>query len=122
LLDSKAHIQQAKHNEALEEYLRGTTYFDWRATCLFYAALHYVQAYFVSQHPPQDFTKHSERDTAIESDNHIGGIWNDYRSLKDWSQKARYNAKKPAENDFKTDINKSLAAVKKEINRYIPIT
>jgi hypothetical protein len=121
LLDSKGHVLQAKHNESIAEYLLGTSYPDWRSTCLFYAALHYVQAYFVSRHPPQHFTKHSNRDTAIESDNHIGGIWSDYRSLKDWSQKARYDGRKPTDNDFKTDINKSLAAVKKEINRYTPI-
>ena len=121
MLNPKEHIQQAKHNEALEEYLRGTTYFDWRATCLFYAALHYVQAYFVDQSPAQHFTKHSDRDTAIENDTHIGGIWNDYRSLKDWSQKARYSGKKPTDDEFKNDISKSLVVVKKGINRYIPI-
>jgi hypothetical protein len=121
LLDPKGHIQQAKHNEALAQYLEGTPYPDWRATSLFYAALHYVQAYFLSRTPPQHFTRHSDRDTAIESDSHIGGIWNDYRSLKDWSQKARYDGKKPADSDIKNDIMKSLTAIKKEIHRYLPI-
>ncbi len=89
---------------------------------MFYAALHYVQSYFVSRTTAKHFAKHIDRDAAIESDTHIGGIWNDYRSLKDWSIKARYDAKKPSNSDFKNDILKSLANIKKEINRYIPLT
>ncbi|HET9836940.1 MAG TPA: hypothetical protein VFR84_01815 [Candidatus Angelobacter sp.] len=122
MLDSKGHTQQAKHNEALAEFLEGTSYPDWRCTALFYASLHYVQAYFMSLTPPKVYKRHSDRDTAIESDTHIGGIWNDYRSLKDWSEKARYGGAKPAAKDIKDDILKSLATIKKEIHRYIPIT
>ena len=87
----------------------------------FYAALHYVQGYFLSQNPSQPYKTHSHRDAAIRYDTHIGGIWNDYRSLKDWSQKARYEGEKPGDNDFKNDILKSLQAIKKTINQYITI-
>lgn len=86
MLDPKGHIQQAKHNEQLAEFLNDTPYGDWRATALFYAALHYVQAYFLSRTPPQHYSTHFDRDTAIENDPHIGGIWSDYRSLKDWTK------------------------------------
>lgn len=122
MLDSKTHIQQAKHNEQLVEYLDGSVYFDWRATCVFYAALHYVQAYFSSRTPAQHFATHVARDTAIEGDSHIGGIWNDYRSLKDWSIRARYDGRKPSDSDFKNDILKSLSNLKKQINTYIPVS
>ncbi|HYX53539.1 MAG TPA: hypothetical protein VE783_08805 [Candidatus Limnocylindrales bacterium] len=121
MLDKQGHIQQAKHNEALAQYLEGAPYPDWRSTAYFYAALHYVQAYFVSRTPPQNFKKHSDRDTAIESDGRIGGIWSDYRSLKDWSQNARYIGRKPSDAEIKNDILKSLAAIKKEISRHVPI-
>lgn len=121
MLDSKGHYQQAQHNEQLSEFLNNTPYADWRATCLFYAALHYVQAYFVSRNPPQSYVLHSTRDTAVQSDPHIGRIWNDYRSLKDSTRKARYDGKKPVPADFKNDILKSLGNVKKEIGRYVSI-
>ncbi len=119
MLDPKGHIQQAKHNEALAEFLEGTSYPDWRATALFYAALHYVQAYFLSRTPPKSYVRHSDRDTAIEIDTHIGSIWNHYRSMKDWSQKARYDGRKPTDTEIKSDILKSLGAIRKEVNRYI---
>lgn len=121
MLDSKKHIQQAKHNEQLAEYLTGTAYADWRATSLFYAALHFVQAYFLSLTPPQRYATHFERDLAIENDQQIGGIWSEYRSLKDWSTRARYNGVKPNEADFKSDILKSLAAIKKQVHRHVSI-
>jgi hypothetical protein len=59
-LDANQHIRQAEHNEALADYLLGTPYPDWRCTVLFYAALHYVQAYFSSQDPPQRFGRQTE--------------------------------------------------------------
>src|SRR5436853_6578720 len=79
------------------------------------------KGYFLSQNPSQPYKIHSHRDAAIRYDTHIGGIWNDYRSLKDWSQKARYEGEKPGDNDFKNDILKSLQAIKKTINQYITI-
>ena len=121
MLDAIGHIQHAKHNEQLAEFLDGTPYLDWRATSLFYAALHYVQGYLMSQAPPQPYKTHSARDAAIRNDPRIGGIWNDYRSLKDWSQKTRYDGEKPGNNDFKNDILKSLQAIKKAVHQYLTI-
>ena len=119
MLDTPGHLQQAKHNEQFADSLQSTSYPDWRATAIFYAALHYVQGYFLKQIPPRPFKTHSARDTAIRLDANIGGIWNDYRSLKDWSLKTRYEGKQPDENDFKNDMLKSLEAVRKTIYQLI---
>jgi hypothetical protein len=46
------HIAQALHNEELAAYLSGTAYPDWIVTSMFYAALHYVEAYLTPCIPP----------------------------------------------------------------------
>jgi hypothetical protein len=119
---SKEHVNQAKSNEALAEFLKDTPYPDWRATVFFYTALHYVQSYFTSRNPPQRPSRHTERDTAIQSDRHISTvIWDDYRSLKDWSYKTRYDGHKPTPEDFKTDIIPSLNAIKKHLKAFVQL-
>ncbi|MGD0510703.1 MAG: hypothetical protein ABSA33_02585 [Candidatus Micrarchaeaceae archaeon] len=114
------HVNQAKFNEQLVSFLEGTAYPDWRATVVFYAAVHYVQAYFSSLTPPLKFSRHKDRDTAIENDKHVSAIWNNYRSLKDWSREARYSGTKPEVKDFKEDIFPSLAAIKKHLRAFLP--
>ena len=123
MLDPERHIQQAKHNEHLAGFLEGTPYSDWRATSLFYAAVHYLESYLCSSRSKlRSFPTHQSREQAIGQDRHIRSVWGDYRSLKDWSQKARYEGEKPNEIAFKDDILKSLASIKKEIRRYIDFT
>lgn len=114
------HVNQAKFNEQLVVFLDGTAYPDWRATAVFYTAVHYVQAYFISLTPPRRFDRHKDRDTAIENDKHICAIWNNYRSLKDWSRRTRYDGVKPDPKIFKDDIFPSLAAIKKHLRAFLP--
>jgi hypothetical protein len=114
------HVNQAKNNEQLVAFLDGTAYPDWRSTAVFYAAVHYVQAYFSSLNPPRKFDRHKDRDTAIQDDKYIRAIWNHYRSLKDWSRSARYDGTKPAEKDFADDITPSLTAIKKHLRAFLP--
>lgn len=116
----KQHLDQARFNEELAEYLDGSPYPDWRATALFYSAVHYVGAYFESLNPPRRFGKHSDRDAAIQNDNHISAIWEDYRDLKDWSRKTRYSCIKPEVAHFARDIVPSLLAIKRHLRAFIP--
>ena len=48
------YLQQAAHNLAFAAEIRKTKteYLDWAATCLFYAAIHYINAYFVKSNIP----------------------------------------------------------------------
>ena len=48
------YIEQAAHNADLASHLRHerTNCLDWAVTCLFYAAIHYVNAYLVKAHIP----------------------------------------------------------------------
>jgi len=54
----------------------------------FYAALHYVQAYFAAQKIA--FKLHTNRATAIARDSKLRGIYQDYRAMQDASEAARY--------------------------------
>lgn len=117
---TQAHIEQAKSNERLAEHLARSPYADWRCTALYYAALHYIQAYFSGLNPPQVFERHALRDEAIRLNRSLKAIRNDYRSLKDWSQDARYELRKPSVGDFSTDIEPSLIAIKRHLRTYVP--
>lgn len=77
-LTEAEHLRQAADNEAASAYLEGT-HNDWAVTALFYAALHYVDMYFVVHGPPFTFMSHGARSAAIQS--HLTPIWMDYKTL-----------------------------------------
>jgi hypothetical protein len=58
-------------------------------TAWFYAALHLVQAYLVTQGISSDID-HQQRRACIRGDVNLVGIWEDYRDLMEFSHKARY--------------------------------
>jgi hypothetical protein len=85
------HERKARHDEqfALQFDLNTTPYRDWVVTALFYAALHYVDAYLAkrwNQHPP----KHRTRDSTIGKEVELRKIYNEYALLKNDSINARY--------------------------------
>jgi hypothetical protein len=83
------HINRAEDNEQfiISLDLAKSINVDWAITILFYAALHYVDAYFAVQsiHPPD----HTVRDNKVSVS--LNAIYRDYRYLKDRSREARYN-------------------------------
>ena len=83
------HIAQAEKNERLYERLVGTEFNDWAITALFYAALHYVDAYFVSQtgvRPPN----HNLRNRLVDRTLNRARVSPAYRELYRLSRKVRY--------------------------------
>jgi len=85
------HIRQAEHNEALAA--RCTQNFpDWAMTALFYAALHWAEAYFYADRPsgkPDGYITHDERSAAV-LDRISQEAYTQYRYLEDQSRNARY--------------------------------
>jgi hypothetical protein len=85
------HLARALENETLAESTldpaKGVCV-DWAITMLFYAGLHYVDAYLTqSAGRPKS---HQQRDRIIETNGSLSPIWEDYRRLKDISEQARY--------------------------------
>ncbi len=109
------HVTKAKHDEAfvLSLELSTTPYLDWAITALFYAALHYVEAYFATmkRHSPD----HRTRDSAVHRDFKIKGIYNDYNELKNYSINARYYMVPFSESDVRKNLLPRLASIKARI-------
>ena len=102
------HLAKAEHNEATFLYLalQSSIYLDWQIVCLFYSALHYIDAYlhFVqavgATHPR---SHRRRRDLALH---HLEvALVQDYDALQDQSEDARYNAI-----GFETDEVEALRA------------
>ena len=81
------HLTWAERNERFAESISSlpVRYPDWEITSLFYAALHYVDAFLATQ---MEFPKsHKRRLDAIAS---ISSVKEDYSSLYERSMDARY--------------------------------
>lgn len=112
------HIQRAEKNEAFAGALNRTdpVQADWAITALFYGALHYIDAYFLSHGRGRPRT-HGQREPRIRDSADLIGIWPDYRRLKDMSLAARYDIANYAEADFNVAAN-ALAKVRSHVLLY----
>ena len=90
---------------------------EWAVTVKFYAALHYVQAYFASRSGRTPAT-HNSRATAIQRDPLISGAYDDYRELEDISREARYDYSDLRPNHMKF-ADDCLAAVKSVVRLHL---
>jgi hypothetical protein len=91
LPDKILHLKKAADNEALSLQLdrQLSSAPNWAIVMTFYAAVHYVEAYFfVTQH--HDHKDHTVRDSAIKNDPKISPLWRPYARLKNASIQARY--------------------------------
>jgi len=86
------HRAKAENNEFLSSELNNP-FWDWAVTGIFYAALHYVEAYFSSRIPPLRPPTHKLRAGYIHADAYLDPIYIDYRQLEDESRNARYDAR-----------------------------
>jgi len=83
------HLHQAHHNVTFYASIDKAAFKDWAATSLFYAALHYIDAFLAHKrniHPP----KHKERDNLVATIAELKPISTSYYALKDGSFNARY--------------------------------
>ena len=125
------HLAQARHNEEVVLYLGRVSpdYVDWQMTVLFYAALHYVDAYFAAGqlggatvsllprnlHP----RNHAERDQLVSR--HLPAVQRAYRLLKDHSIDARYQIGGFTPRDIIDARDMDLADIRREVGRRLGI-
>lgn len=113
-----AHIGKARHNEEFAASLSGdATYRDWEVTGLFYAALHYADAWLArrghhpTRHVEQEPGKPPGRNHLIRSE--MTFVWADYRTLQDLSHSARYKCEaSPAKSTVDRARNTHLANIR----------
>lgn len=91
MLQPSEHIAQAEKNERLYELLVGTEFNDWAITGLFYAALHYVDAFFMRQTGTSPIN-HNSRNGLVERTLNLAQIKPYYAALFQWSLNVRYEA------------------------------
>lgn len=130
--DIGEHLAQARHNEDVVLYLGGVSpdYVDWQMTGLFYAALHYVDAYFVAgqlagataQSLPRNLhpRNHAERDQMVSR--HLPAIQRTYRLLKDHSIDARYQIGGFTPRDIMDARDMDLVTIRHEVGRRLGIS
>ena len=115
------YVAQAAHNTALADYLRKECpdCLDWAATCLFYAAVHYVNAYLRKsgiaiprRHRGSEKNKTEGRLNIVQQDATLRFIYYNYRHLDDESRDARYELRKPSESDYDNFLAKHLKSVR----------
>lgn len=99
------YLEQAQHNREVAEALSdgdSPTSRQWAVTCLFYAAVHYVNAHLGNRPMPDN---HRERDNYVRCNMQL--IHNDYRWLKTKSQDARYHLQSPPKTVVDTALSKA---------------
>ncbi len=82
---------------------------------LFYAALHYVEAYFATG--AIHGTSHSQRDRLVANSSALSPIFADYMELKAQSRSARYWAVTFDEETIRRKIRPALESFKRHLER-----
>jgi hypothetical protein len=113
------HRAKAENNEFFISEL-DNPFWDWAITATFYAALHYVEAYFANKAPALHPATHQMRDNYINSDAKLRSIYIDYRQLEDESRDARYDASITLSQSDATQSKRYLEIIKAVIVPLLP--
>jgi hypothetical protein len=110
------HLTQARHNEAFVQSLgiQAIAYLDWAVTGIFYAALHYIEAFLATQsvHSPA----HRSRETLFRRFPQLNPIYSEYRTLKDDSEGARYRLEVFTAHEVQALLDNELATIKRQLS------
>lgn len=110
------HLRKAKEDEDFVASLKLTkhSHLPWAITALFYAGLHYVEAYFAAAYGFHS-SDHRTRDSAIQRDAKLKKIYVNYNELKNYSINARYYMVRFKEQDFQ-DLTPRLDSIRRHID------
>lgn len=87
--DKDDHLAQARHNTEFYRSIDSQDYSDWAATALFYAGLHYIDAFLATDDINPG--SHDTRDKFVSRLQELRHISNRYFALKNSSRTARYS-------------------------------
>lgn len=100
------HLDWAEENERTAQRLdkSNPNQAAWAITIVFYAALHYVDAYVLAHFRSRP-VDHAERDDIVRSDDsELKTIAVSYRRLKDMSRQARYQLAHYSEREYQAAV------------------
>lgn len=109
------HVAKADGNAtlALSLTLDNQSRIDWALVILFYAAMHYVEAYLAKSNV--HLRSHTTRDNAISRDSSLRKIFKEYADLKFFGYNARYEVFGFKATDVTDKAAKHFAAIKGHI-------
>lgn len=115
------HIAKAEKNERLCDRLLETEFGDWALTGLFYAALHYIDAYFAmeSNDTPQS---HRERNGRVRRDTTLDEIRSHYLDLYVLSIQARYELDTVSEYEVRGAMVEHFVPIRTHIRVLLNLT
>ncbi len=113
------HLAVARDNEHLAGQLNLDSAPDrgWASTMSFYAALHYVEAFFSLRGVHS--ADHRTRDSNLCKHNETMKIYDEFCELKNISTSARYFGRYPNKTEFSVEVVPALQAVKTEMGKYL---
>lgn len=119
MLSVREHIEKGKHNENfLGSFdVDKTPFLDWVVTGYFYAALHYLGAYFKTQ--GQQPSRHPYTDTLMLKDSNLDAIYNDYLDLKNDSEEARYGSRTFTPVYVRNFCQSKLSSIKQHLQPFL---
>jgi hypothetical protein len=109
------HVEKAEGNETFATTLPSDTQaaIDWTLVVLFYAAVHYVEAY-LDKHWGVHVRSHTTRDKYFGKEANLRKIFSPYSHLKFYGYNARYEVSGFTAADTQ-DATKDLADIKKHL-------
>ncbi len=113
------HLQIAGNNISFSQSLISEQrYLDWAVTGMFYAAIHYVEAYLADKNVHSSF--HSRRDSAIQQDVNLCIIYDEFSDLKNDSIQTRYYGFIFPLSEIVSRIQPSLNTIRNHISSLLP--
>lgn len=99
------HLETARRNHGVSNFLldNKSEYTEWEAICLFYSAVHLLEAYLASMPVPYHPGSQSERSSSVAR-YFSKECFKKYALLKDKSIEARYNCKLYSEEYVRSTI------------------
>jgi len=112
------HLEIAQHNEQFFNSLNLSSGAarGWASTAAFYAALHYVEAFFGTK--SKHSADHRTRDNNMVQYTETMAIYDQFCELKNISTRARYYGRYPTKTDFDIQILGALRDVRTEMLKY----
>lgn len=112
---TQEHLAKADRNAAfaLSLPLDSQARIDWALIILFYAALHYVEAYLAKM--GQHLRSHTARDLIVGRDSNLKKIYTEYQNLRFYGYNARYEVYGFKAEDVTQHAAKDFATIKASI-------
>ena len=113
------HLEQVERNESLyldlcRLYTSVPDYTEWEVVALFYAALHYVDAWLASSEHVHS-RNHAQRIGLVRSNIALRPISDQYERLYRLSVLARYEMERPSLREVRSVENNEYTAIKRHI-------